>query len=824
MNNTCTTSLTDQQAFNVTNSQEASNRTNPQGLSSQKYIQGVLNHMEPSNINAEENILGGLLLDSQAMPRIVHVLKPEHFYVISHQLIYKRIQELYKQKGVTDFLSLKSYLEDKKELEKVGSLPKLTQLLDRIVSTVNIDKYAQLIVQKYVQRLVANLGEHLIKYAKSYQLENYAEFYDEVSIISSSILDKTSSFLSIIENDVHRITRSEYRGDLSKDAETNMADRLIERIKHIENTFTNPVHKEVKLMNLAKEYKMSQRQLERLYMTSLIANENHAIQTLKDLREQYGDNVNEWFVQGMIPKGCVTLLHSLGGVGKTRLVYDLIYAMVTGTSWGNQFPVTASTRRCLIVQTDESANDMLRSLNSRGFTDEMPIYVKTNWSFEHLADLRREIIENDINMVFIDSLTSVNKNSIVSENDTEYARPILQLRDMAQELDVSIIINHHSNSGGKSRGTKAIHNSVSQVLALKFPSEQSKSSCPDRLLIIEKSRFRKPTEYKLAFEMDEETYQWSWTCEGENVPVSPEDNMVDIIINFLAKNRNRCFSAEQIARLCKLSFNTVRKLLFKLSELDKIIGRKRSKKKGTPWLHFLKWDIESSPPEENTSQPEEVMVEENTSQPEEVMVEEVMTEPEEVMVEEVMTEPEEVMVEEVMTEPEELVTKIEDSEQLPDLPDPQNLPDLKGVDQGDLTQGKGFSFPDPTSAKIEKFLTGQEQKKCKPEIREKNINPENIAQQAIEPDLLPDPVPDLVVEPEKKDQGEGSGRSGRSGSQNIYTRYIGSDPEITRICALSKNIKILGKIDGEGMCFIWSENWSKPVQVFWGDLGEPEKR
>ncbi len=797
MNNTYTASVTDKQAFDVVNSEFASNHGNSLELSNQQYSQAILSNIDPSNIQVEENIIGGLLLDPEAMPRVVNVLEPQHFYVVSHKLIYKRIQELYEQEGVTDILSLKSYLEEKKELNKIGGMGKLSQLLDHTISAINIDKYVQLIVFKWSQREAMAISRELYNFSQNHHPEFYNNYGSQENGKPCKLSAKTSQFLSDFEEKVLAFTRSKYRGDLSRDGEVRTADSIINQIKDINSTISDLHYKRYKLMNLAKKYKMSEKQLENLYLSYLLNSQNQPIQTLAELRKKYGDNVNEWFVQGMIPKGSTILLHSLGGVGKTRLVYDLIFAMVTGTSWGNQFPVTAATRRCLLVQTDESPNDMLRSLNSRGFTDEMPIFVKTNWSLDHLADLKREIIENNIDVVFIDSLTSVNKNAIVSENDTEYARPILELRDLAQELNISIIISHHSNSEGKSRGTKAIHNSVSQVLCLKLPSEQSKSSCPNRLLIFEKSRLRRPTEYKLAFNMDEETYQWSWVCEGENRQPSETDSITDIILKFLAENRNQLFSAEEIAKLCKLALNTVRKVLFKLSELDKIVGRKRSKKKGTPWLHFLRWEMESSPPEE--SEPETQETEVQTNKPIE----------------------EETIVQSSTLEPKAVETILEEKEDLPDLPDPQNLPDLpdlKGGDQGEVAQDKDCTFPDPTSVKVEKALKEIEQRNRRSGIRENNVTSETVVKSTIEPDVLPDPLPEMLPDPQKKEHKEGSGK--RLGE--ISVRYVGTDPELAKLCALSKNIKLLGRINSNGMCFIWSENWSQPTQVFWNDLAESE--
>ena len=559
----------------------------------QQYKRQIQRDLLPCNIEAEQAVLGGIILDASAFPRVKDMLEPKHFYFSNYQLLYKRIQELSSQKGVTDFLSLKSYLEDKKELDKIGGLGTLLFLNDSVVTTANVDLHASLIVQKWLQRETIAIANELISFATEYQLEDFKDWYEEQDIKQKGLLDRPSLYLGIVEKQLHRLTRSRYRESLDKDTETVKYYQLIERIKEIENTYEDIGVKRYKMMGLSKEYKISEKQLESLYMASLISDQNEPIQTLASLREKYGDDVNEWFIHGMIPKGSVTLLHALGGVGKTRLAYDMCYSMATGTPWGSEFPVTSPTRKCLLVQTDESQGDMIRTLNGRGFTDDMEVFAKTKWTFDNIAALRREIIENGIEVVVIDSLTSVNRNAIVSENDTEYARPILQLKDMAQELGVSIIMIHHSNSEGKSRGTKAIHNSVSQVLSLRFPSEGSETSCEQRLLVIDKSRFRRPTKYRLSFVFDEETYQWSWLCEGEDKDFSDEDTIKHKIVKFFESNRNVMLSAHDIADNLKLAYNSVRKALFQLSELDHLIGRK---KKGRSWLHFLRWQSDRTDP------------------------------------------------------------------------------------------------------------------------------------------------------------------------------------------------------------------------------------
>jgi replicative DNA helicase len=112
----------------------------------------MIDSLPPQNIEAEESILGGILLDPQAMGRVAALMTPEAFYISAHQDIYKAIQELHRQGKPTDLMTVTSWLVDRGLLEKVGGTSKLAQLLDRTVSAVNIDRYAALVMDKYLRR------------------------------------------------------------------------------------------------------------------------------------------------------------------------------------------------------------------------------------------------------------------------------------------------------------------------------------------------------------------------------------------------------------------------------------------------------------------------------------------------------------------------------------------------------------------------------------------------------------------------------------------------------------------------------------------------
>jgi replicative DNA helicase len=112
----------------------------------------MIDKLPPLNIEVEENILGGVLLDPHAILRVVDILNPNAFYIESHQVIYQAILDLYAQQKPTDMLAVSSWLKDHKLLKKTGGEAKLVQLLERTVSAVNIDHLARLVQEKYQRR------------------------------------------------------------------------------------------------------------------------------------------------------------------------------------------------------------------------------------------------------------------------------------------------------------------------------------------------------------------------------------------------------------------------------------------------------------------------------------------------------------------------------------------------------------------------------------------------------------------------------------------------------------------------------------------------
>lgn len=124
-------------------------------------FRAVSDRLPPQNIDAEEAILGGILLDPEAVGRVAEILQPEAFYISAHQSIYRAALVLSNQGQPTDLLRITTWLRDEGILDKVGGQARLIQLVDRTVSAVNIDQYAKLVMDKYMRRQLISAGTQI---------------------------------------------------------------------------------------------------------------------------------------------------------------------------------------------------------------------------------------------------------------------------------------------------------------------------------------------------------------------------------------------------------------------------------------------------------------------------------------------------------------------------------------------------------------------------------------------------------------------------------------------------------------------------------------
>ncbi|MBU4421454.1 replicative DNA helicase [Candidatus Parcubacteria bacterium] len=108
--------------------------------------------LPPQNIEAEQSLLGALLIDKEAIIRVADTINPQDFYKNTHALIFEAMQELFTKQEPIDILSLTSRLEDKKQIESIGGRAYLMQLSNVVPTSSHVVHYAKIVQNKALLR------------------------------------------------------------------------------------------------------------------------------------------------------------------------------------------------------------------------------------------------------------------------------------------------------------------------------------------------------------------------------------------------------------------------------------------------------------------------------------------------------------------------------------------------------------------------------------------------------------------------------------------------------------------------------------------------
>ncbi|MDH7498943.1 MAG: DnaB-like helicase N-terminal domain-containing protein, partial [candidate division NC10 bacterium] len=111
-----------------------------------------LEKIPPQNVEAEVAVLGGILLENEAIHRTIEALGKNDFYREAHRKIYQACLDLFERNEPIDLITLANELQKRKELEEVGGASYLTYLVDSVPTAANISQYAKIVREKAVLR------------------------------------------------------------------------------------------------------------------------------------------------------------------------------------------------------------------------------------------------------------------------------------------------------------------------------------------------------------------------------------------------------------------------------------------------------------------------------------------------------------------------------------------------------------------------------------------------------------------------------------------------------------------------------------------------
>jgi len=133
----------------------------------------------PQNIEAEQNVLSAILIESKSITTVAGILKPEDFYRISHQLIYRAMLDLYAKHTPIDMVTVTDALKTENKLEDVGGVSYITLLANVAPTAANIKYHARIVAQKAALRKMVESGTAIAAMGYEGNGDNIRQLIDE---------------------------------------------------------------------------------------------------------------------------------------------------------------------------------------------------------------------------------------------------------------------------------------------------------------------------------------------------------------------------------------------------------------------------------------------------------------------------------------------------------------------------------------------------------------------------------------------------------------------------------------------------------------------
>ncbi len=135
--------------------------------------------MPPHSVEAEQSVLGGLLLEASALDKIIDLVSAADFYRQEHRLIFRQIVRLSEMAKPVDVITIAEALENAGELDKVGGLPYLGSLAQNVPSAANVRRYGEIVRERSIMRQLVEVGTEITSSAYNPTGRDAAQLLDE---------------------------------------------------------------------------------------------------------------------------------------------------------------------------------------------------------------------------------------------------------------------------------------------------------------------------------------------------------------------------------------------------------------------------------------------------------------------------------------------------------------------------------------------------------------------------------------------------------------------------------------------------------------------
>lgn len=148
--------------------------------------------VSPHNVEAEQSVLGGLMLDNNSWDIVSDLVVEEDFYRADHRLIFRSIASLSEESKPFDVITLTEWLESRKEAESAGGLAYLGSLAKNTPSAANIRHYADIVRERSVLRSLITVANQIADSAFNTEGRKAAEILDDAERLGFHIAEQGS--------------------------------------------------------------------------------------------------------------------------------------------------------------------------------------------------------------------------------------------------------------------------------------------------------------------------------------------------------------------------------------------------------------------------------------------------------------------------------------------------------------------------------------------------------------------------------------------------------------------------------------------------------
>lgn len=120
-----------------------------------------MDRIPPQNIDAEQSVLGAILIDREAIYKAMRLLQPGDFYRESHRAIYETMLLLNEAGSPVDLITLSDQLRQQGDLEKVGGVAAIATLAEMVPTAASVEYYARIVEEKSLLRTLINLSTRI---------------------------------------------------------------------------------------------------------------------------------------------------------------------------------------------------------------------------------------------------------------------------------------------------------------------------------------------------------------------------------------------------------------------------------------------------------------------------------------------------------------------------------------------------------------------------------------------------------------------------------------------------------------------------------------